>query len=101
MYAIAIALLLSFTALVTGENVNAFWDCCKPACGWSGKADVTAPVASCQKDGTTHASASTGSACESGSAYACTNIESWAVNATFAYGFVAYSPSSGGGTSQL
>lgn len=43
-----------------------YWDCCKPSCGWNGKADVTSPVGSCTKNGVTLADDNTQSGCESG-----------------------------------
>ncbi|CAO2651211.1 Nn.00g095080.m01.CDS01 [Neocucurbitaria sp. VM-36] len=71
----------------SGEAVTTrFWDCCKPSCGWDGKADVSKPVVSCTADDKpTDIAAGTG--CNGGSAYQCSNQQPWAVNDTLSYGY--------------
>lgn len=39
---------------VSGKSdTTRYWDCCKPSCGWNGKAHVTSPVKTCAKNGVT------------------------------------------------
>ncbi|KAG1474492.1 hypothetical protein G6F56_000331 [Rhizopus delemar] len=74
-----------------------YWDCCKPSCGWNGKADVTSPVGSCTKNGVTLADDNTQSGCESGgSSYVCNDNQPWVVNDHLAYGFAAATIPGGG-----
>nr|BAF57479.1 putative glycosyl hydrolase family45 [uncultured symbiotic protist of Cryptocercus punctulatus] len=76
---------------VSGDGrTTRYWDCCKPSCGWDGKATVSAPVASCDKNGAKLAT-STKSGCDGGTAYMCSNQVPRAVNSSFAYGFAAAS----------
>ncbi len=63
-----------------------YWDCCKPSCGWKGKADVSAPVESCSWDDKP-IDVTAGTGCNGGSAFQCSDQQPWAVNDTFAYGF--------------
>ncbi|KAF1996185.1 glycoside hydrolase family 45 protein [Amniculicola lignicola CBS 123094] len=74
---------------VSGETLTTrFWDCCKPSCGWNGKASVTDPVRSCDKNDSPINDFNAGSLCaEGGSATTCTSQQPWAVNDTFSYGF--------------
>ena len=71
----------------TGEAITTrYWDCCKPSCGWNGKADFSSPVESCTADDKpTDAAAGTG--CNGGTAYSCSDQQPWAINDTVAYGF--------------
>lgn len=63
-----------------------YWDCCKPSCGWKGKAFVTNPVGSCSaSDAPIAFDAGTG--CNGGTAFACSQQQPWAVNASLAYGY--------------
>lgn len=65
-----------------------YWDCCKPSCAWPGKASVSSPALTCDKnDNPLDANAQSG--CNGGNAYACTNNSPWAVNDNLAYGFAA------------
>ena len=67
---------------VTGGKdgwASRYWDCCKPACGWS--------QTSCNKSGT--GSDGGNSACSGGSAFMCYSFAPWAVSDTLSYGFVA------------
>jgi hypothetical protein len=79
----------------TGKTTR-YWDCCKPSCGWSGKASVTAPVKSCDKSDNPLADMNAKNGCESGgSAFMCTGQSPWAVNDNLAYGFAAAKLSGG------
>lgn len=71
----------------TGEAVTTrFWDCCKPSCGWKGKADFSNPVESCTADNKpTDYAAGTG--CNGGTAYQCSNQQPWKINDTLSYGY--------------
>ncbi|MEO6600619.1 MAG: hypothetical protein ABIQ16_12135 [Polyangiaceae bacterium] len=67
---------------VTGGKdgwASRYWDCCKPACGWSSTA--------CGKNGTS--SDGGNSACQGGSAFMCYSFAPWAVSDTLSYGFAA------------
>lgn len=33
------------------SQATRYWDCCKPSCGWNGKAKVSSPVKTCAKNG--------------------------------------------------
>jgi len=72
----------------TGKTTR-YWDCCKPSCAWTGKASVSAPVKTCDKNqGTLGPDVKSG--CDSGgSAYTCASNQPWAVNSNLAYGFAA------------
>jgi hypothetical protein len=83
-----------FAALSQCANLNysgqaittRYWDCCKPSCGWNGKADFSNPVESCTADNKpTDAAAGTG--CKGGGAFQCAGQQPWAVNDTMSYGF--------------
>lgn len=70
-----------------GEAVTTrFWDCCKPSCGWRGKASVSSPVDSCSADNQP-ISLDAGTGCNGGTAYACSQQQPWAINDTLSYGF--------------
>ncbi|XP_037048585.1 endoglucanase-like, partial [Bradysia coprophila] len=67
-----------------------YWDCCKPSCSWNGKASVTSPVNSCNRDGFNVIDKNTRNGCENGgNAFTCTNNIPWAINDNLAYGFAA------------
>lgn len=68
-----------------------YWDCCKPACGWTGNVPGGAkPVSSCnQADQSMGGNYDAQSACQGGSAFMCGNFGPWAVSDTLAYGFAA------------
>jgi hypothetical protein len=70
-----------------------YWDCCKPSCGWTGKASVSSPVACCGKDGSTKVGVAEKSGCDGGSAYMCSNQIPQAINDSYAIGFAAASVS--------
>ncbi|EDU48608.1 endoglucanase 1 precursor [Pyrenophora tritici-repentis] len=90
-----IALSLELFALLTqaaflnytGEAITTrYWDCCKPSCGWNGKADFSSPVESCTADDKPTDAAS-GTGCNGGTAFSCSGQQPWAINDTVAYGF--------------
>lgn len=91
---IAFATLATGTALVEAQTATGrttrYWDCCKPSCGWSGKAAVSAPVKSCDKSDNPLADMAARTGCDNGgTAFMCTNQGPWAVNNNLAYGFAA------------
>ncbi|KAH9904352.1 glycoside hydrolase family 45 protein [Xylariomycetidae sp. FL2044] len=94
--------LVLLAAAATGVNAASgsgvttrYWDCCKPSCAWSGKADVDSPVGTCDANDNPLTDPDTASGCDGGSAYTCTNFSPWAVDDTLAYGFAATSISGG------
>ncbi|XP_066247269.1 endoglucanase-like [Euwallacea similis] len=89
-------------ALISGSGTTTrYWDCCKPSCAWKENVGNLDPVHSCAKDGVTIVAASVSSGCDSdGTAYVCNNLQPWAVNDSFAYGFVAASFTGGADNSQ-
>ncbi|ORY57429.1 RlpA-like double-psi beta-barrel-protein domain-containing protein-containing protein [Pseudomassariella vexata] len=72
----------------TGQTTR-YWDCCKPSCAWSGKASVSAPVTTCDKNDSPLTNPNAVSGCDGGTAFTCTNNSPWAVNDQLAYGFAA------------
>jgi hypothetical protein len=75
-------------AAETGKTTR-YWDCCKGSCSWPGKAAVSAPITTCDKNDNPLTDANTPSACDGGSAYMCSDQSPWAVSDTLAYGFAA------------
>jgi hypothetical protein len=79
--------------LVGGTNgwATRYWDCCKPACGWTGNVPGGSnPVPSCSSSNQSYGSDyNEQSACSGGPAYMCQNFGPWAVSDTLAYGFAA------------
>ncbi|KAF2629551.1 glycoside hydrolase family 45 protein [Macroventuria anomochaeta] len=71
----------------SGEALTTrYWDCCKPSCGWKGKASVNNPVGSCTAD-EKPISLDAGTGCKGGTAFACSKQQPWAINDTLSYGF--------------
>jgi hypothetical protein len=69
-----------------------YWDCCKPACGWSGNVRTGSAMVSCDQQNQDLSSRDTKNACESGgSAYMCWDGAPWSVGDRLSYGFVAAS----------
>ena len=74
-----IALLALLTSSATLANAQAsgsgvttrYWDCCKGSCGWMGKASVSHPITSCDKNDNPFTDFSVKSGCDTpaGSAY--------------------------------
>ncbi|KAI7163866.1 glycoside hydrolase family 45 protein [Hortaea werneckii] len=79
-------------AQVSGSgSTTRYWDCCKGSCAWEGKADVSAPITTCDADDNPLSDASAKSGCDGGSAYMCSDQSPWAVSSDLAYGFAAVS----------
>ena len=69
-----------------------YWDCCKPACGWTGNTGGRNPIKSCSQSDQTLSDNNAKNACESGgSAFMCWSDAPWAVGDKLAYGFAAAS----------
>jgi len=93
-----LALSSGFATLTAAQSVSGqgqttrYWDCCKGSCAWTGKADVSAPITTCDIHDKPLTDANAASGCTSGgSAYMCSDQSPWAVNDTMAYGFAAVS----------
>jgi len=84
---------VSKAADVSGSGTTTrYWDCCKGSCSWTGKADVSNPVTTCDKSDNPLTDYSAASGCNSGgTAYMCSDQSPWAANSTYAYGFAAVS----------
>ena len=81
--------LAAVDAQSTGKTTR-YWDCCKGSCGWSGKASVSQPIRTCDKNDNPLSDVNAKNGCESGgSAYMCTDQSPWAINDNLAYGFAA------------
>ncbi|KAK2756166.1 hypothetical protein FQN54_005574 [Arachnomyces sp. PD_36] len=86
----------SVAAQASGSGTTTrYWDCCKPSCSWSGKADVSAPVGTCDIDDNPLSDPDADSGCEGGPAYMCSDNSPWAVDADLAYGYAAVSVAGG------
>ena len=68
-----------------------YWDCCKPACGWTGNTGGRTPIKSCSKSNQTLSAYTDKSACEPvATAYMCWNDAPFQVGPdTLSYGFAA------------
>ncbi len=67
-----------------------YWDCCKPACGWSSHTGGSNPMKSCDKSNNTLSDNDAKNACESGgNAFMCWDDAPWQVGDKLAYGFIA------------
>ncbi|KAI0024050.1 K-family cellulase [Xylariomycetidae sp. FL0641] len=96
--AVLTTLALSATGALAASGsgtTTRYWDCCKPSCAWSEKADVSAPVTTCDKSDSPLTDPDVKSGCDGGSAFTCTDNSPWAVNDTLAYGFAATTVSGG------
>ncbi|EUC31522.1 glycoside hydrolase family 45 protein [Bipolaris victoriae FI3] len=81
--------LATVAAQSTGKTTR-YWDCCKGSCAWEGKASVTQPLRTCDKNDNPISDLMAKNGCESGgTAFMCTNQTPWAVNDSLAYGFAA------------
>ncbi|CAE6518919.1 unnamed protein product [Rhizoctonia solani] len=91
IFSFAAAIFSSLTLVLAQSSgtTTRYWDCCKESCGWSGKASVTSPVQSCNKDSKPLTDPNTKSGCDGGPAFACANHSPWAVNDNLSYGFAA------------
>jgi Glycosyl hydrolase family 45 len=77
-----------------GSNgwASRYWDCCKPACGWTGNTNGRNPIKSCSESDQTLSDNNATNACQSGgTAYMCWGDAPWAVGDDLAYGFAAAS----------
>jgi hypothetical protein len=84
----------------TQGHSTRYWDCCKPAGGWSSNTGGRSPVKSCTKENNS-TSANTQSACSGGGAYQCWDVGPWGVSSTLAYGYAAKNDGSAGKCYQL
>jgi hypothetical protein len=67
-----------------------YWDCCKPACGWSDHTGGSNPMKACDKSNNVLSDNNAKNACESGgNAYMCWDDAPWQVGDQLSYGFVA------------
>ena len=78
---------------VSNAWASRYWDCCKPACGWTANVSGGSPMRSCnmqnQSLGTDYMARN---ACESGgTAHMCWSGIPWSVSNTLSYGFAAAS----------
>ncbi|HSU40447.1 MAG TPA: hypothetical protein VLJ38_12805 [Polyangiaceae bacterium] len=77
-----------------GSNgwASRYWDCCKPACGWTGNTGGRNPIKSCSQSNQTLSDNNAKNACEGGgSAFMCWQDAPWTVGDKLAYGFAAAS----------
>ncbi|KAK4626309.1 Endoglucanase [Fulvia fulva] len=70
-------------------------DCCKGSCAWPGKADVSQPVTTCDKNDQPITDIDAKSGCDGGDAYMCSSQSPWVVSDSLAYGFAAVSAPGG------
>ncbi len=68
-----------------------YWDCCKPACGWSDNVPSKVAMKSCSMQNQSLGATSQQSACQGGGAYMCWDGAPWAASDTLAYGYAAAS----------
>jgi hypothetical protein len=70
-----------------------YWDCCKPACGWTGNVSRGSPMDSCDiNDNSLGSNYTAVNACQSGgTAYMCWDAVPWSVSDTLSYGYAAAS----------
>ena len=65
------ALLAGLANAQSGSGkTTRYWDCCKTSCAWSGKADVTSPVGTCDASNNHLSDVDAKSGCDGGSAFA-------------------------------
>jgi hypothetical protein len=84
----AVAALVAPGLAASGKSTR-YWDCCKPSCAWSGKAPVSAPVQTCNKNNGPLSDPGVKSGCDGGTAFTCANMSPFAVSDSLAYGFAA------------
>ncbi|KAF9261977.1 glycoside hydrolase [Marasmius fiardii PR-910] len=82
-------LLVAGIAAQQAGVTTRYWDCCKPSCGWTGKASVTKPVLTCDRNGALQTDPNVKSGCDGGTAFTCTNMSPIVVDDNTAYGFAA------------
>ena len=86
----------SASSISLGATCNGYatryWDCCKAHCSWTGNVpSVVSPLPSCGVNNAPLASASAGSACDSGNAHMCWGQAPFTVSDKLAYGYAATS----------
>ncbi len=77
-----------------GSNgwASRYWDCCKPACGWTGNTGGRNPIKSCSQSNQTLSDNNAKNACEGGgTAFMCWQDSPWSVGDKLSYGFAAAS----------
>jgi hypothetical protein len=75
-----------------GQNgwASRYWDCCKPACGWTANVHSGAPMASCsQSNQSNGGNYDVQNACDGGGGYMCWSGAPWSVDNNLSYGFAA------------
>nr|BAA98036.1 family 45 cellulase homologue [Reticulitermes speratus hindgut protist 130484]BAA98037.1 family 45 cellulase homologue [Reticulitermes speratus hindgut protist 130484] len=89
--------LLASVLFGDSGKTTRYWDCCKGSCGWEAKADVSKPIDTCAKDGTTRVASNdtVKSGCDGGDGYMCYDQTPWGVNDSYALGFAAAAISGG------
>lgn len=75
----------------TAAWASRYWDCCKPACGWSDNVPSKTAMKSCNQQNQSLGPTAQGSACQGGGAYMCWDGAPWAASDTLAYGYAAAS----------
>lgn len=70
-----------------------YWDCCKPACGWSDNVASKTAMKSCNFQNQSIGATNAASACQGGGAYMCWDGVPWAASDKLAYGYAAASGS--------
>lgn len=71
-----------------------YWDCCKQSCSWSGKAAFSSPVTTCDINDNPLTDSNAVNGCPElgdGTAFTCSNQQSYAVDDDLAYGFTSVS----------
>ncbi|XP_060521370.1 endoglucanase-like [Cylas formicarius] len=72
------------------SQTTRYWDCCKPTCSWVANIqNKKSPVDTCGIDGVTIIDKETQSGCGDGAGYVCNDAQPWALNDSFAFGFIA------------
>ena len=69
-----------------------YWDCCKPACGWTGNTGGRTPITSCDiNNNRMEGNYGATNSCENGPAFMCWSGAPWSVGDRLSYGFAAAS----------
>lgn len=79
------------TSIIQHKLTYLDWDCCKPSCAWTGKADLVGnPVTTCSIDDVPLTDYAAVNGCsDGGTAYMCSTQQPWAITDDLAYGFAA------------
>jgi hypothetical protein len=74
----------------TSGWASRYWDCCKPACGWTSHTNGKTPAKTCNQQDQSISDPNAQNACVSGgTAFMCWSGAPWAVGDQLSYGFVA------------